>query len=132
MIVSLTIVHFFTIKTRRGGIRNFLPIFKVDVRFLTKIFRHGRGQWSVWNFFFCPEMVQFRGTNFLSCDQKIRGSRKSTFPLCILSCEASNGIYLPSVMNQSQEMIFYWNQDLHPQPLPSLKNLGWNKKSPRD
>ena len=31
----------------------------------------------------------------------------STFPPCIFSREARYGVYLPSVMNQSQGMIFY-------------------------
>ena len=35
----------------------------------------------------------------------------STFPPCILSREASYGVYLPSVMNQSQGMNIHWIQD---------------------
>ena len=35
----------------------------------------------------------------------------STFPPCIFSRDARYGVYLPSVMNQRQGMIFYWNQD---------------------
>ena len=33
----------------------------------------------------------------------------STFPPCILSCEASYGVYLPSAMHQSQGMFFYFS-----------------------
>ena len=52
--------------------------------------------------------VHCTGSNIIICDPN-----NSTFPPWIFSHEARYGIYLPSVMNQSQGMIFfYWNQDI--------------------
>ena len=53
-------------------------------------------------------IIQFKNRMFNSLTIILENS---TFPPCIFSREASYGIYLPSVMNQSQGMIFCWNQD---------------------